>query len=224
MAPQILISFDGTDNDYDALALGRLFARAGGEVSIAYVRHSQESERHREELAHEEAARLLDRGAAWIGLPDVPRHVVVSASTSEGLRALAAEHGADVIVFGSEYRTAPGHIAPQVSTRRLLERSSTAIAIAPARLQDRSDARLGRVVVLDGDQDDAALQTARSLAGDRAGHGDQVDLLVIGSRADARVGNVQISSASERRIEEATSAVLILPRGRGVAFEAPVTA
>ena len=39
MSPKIIVSYDDTDNDRDALALGRLLAVSGAELSLAYVRH-----------------------------------------------------------------------------------------------------------------------------------------------------------------------------------------
>ena len=106
MATKIIVSYDGTDNDRDALALARLFADAGASLELAYVRHALEAERGRERYAEAEAAALLKAGAGSLGQPDLPTHVVMSASTSEGLRDLAVDEGADMIVFGSEYRTA----------------------------------------------------------------------------------------------------------------------
>lgn len=47
MSAKIIVSYDGTANEDDAIALGRVFARAGGEVSLAYVRHNQEPDRDR---------------------------------------------------------------------------------------------------------------------------------------------------------------------------------
>ena len=40
MQTHVIISYDGTDNDHDALALGRILGDAGARVSLAYVRHS----------------------------------------------------------------------------------------------------------------------------------------------------------------------------------------
>ena len=108
MATKIIVSYDGSDNDRDALALARLFADAGASLELAYVRHALEAERGRERYAEAEAATLLKAGATSLGQPDLPAHVVLSASTSEGLRDLAVAEGADMIVFGSEYRTAIG--------------------------------------------------------------------------------------------------------------------
>ena len=67
MPAKIIVSYDGTANEDDAIALGRLLAAAGGEVSLAYVRHTQEPDRDRETLAEAEGQELLlvlfvDRG------------------------------------------------------------------------------------------------------------------------------------------------------------------
>src|SRR5438105_3666057 len=40
MAPKIIVSYDGTDNDRDALALARTFLAAGSSLALAYVRHA----------------------------------------------------------------------------------------------------------------------------------------------------------------------------------------
>ena len=80
MATRIIVSYDDTDNDRDALALGRLLAFSGAELSLAYVRHSQGGA-----LEEKEAEDLLARGAESVGAPDMPRHVVVNAGTSVGL-------------------------------------------------------------------------------------------------------------------------------------------
>ena len=67
MSTKIIVSYDGTANEDDAIALGRVFARAGAEVSLAYVRHSAEPDYSGETLAQHEAETLLERGAALLG-------------------------------------------------------------------------------------------------------------------------------------------------------------
>src|ERR1700759_5199875 len=101
MPLKIIVSYDDTDNDRDALALGRLLTVPGAELALAYVRHS-----YGESLEQGQAEELLERGAASIGAPQIAKHVVVNPATSVGLMELAEREGADVIVFGSEYRTA----------------------------------------------------------------------------------------------------------------------
>ena len=224
MSPKIIVSYDGTDNDRDALALGRAFAGLGAELTLAYVRHTRESEHRREELAHDEAERLLQGGARWLEDPDVARRVVLSGSTPEGLSQLAAELGADVLVFGSDYRTAPGHVAPGNSAARLLEGGSTAIAIAPAGMHEHPELRLANVVATGDEGDASARETATAIA-DRAnatltGPAASADLLVIGSRQGAPEGRVSVSAARHYELEEARCPVLIVPRGVSVRFGA----
>src|SRR6202522_3042644 len=149
MSAKIIISYDGTANEDDAIALGRIFHRAGAEVAVAYVRHSVEPDDSGETLAQGQAEALLQRAAGLLGNPEAARHVVVDRSTPEGLRTLAAAQGADVIVFCSDSHTAKGHIAVGNSAQRLLEGGSTAIAIAPAGLADNAtEAGVQRVVAI----------------------------------------------------------------------------
>jgi nucleotide-binding universal stress UspA family protein len=152
--------------------------------------------------------------------------VVVSGSTAEGLRRLAEEQGADVIVFGSDYRTAAGHVSPQKSAQALLENARTAIAIASANFRSEQATTFGRVGVLASAGDDAAIETARELAesfGARVTRDEPyVDLLVVGSRPEAAEGQVLISAHAQKQIENATSPVLVVPRGVTVRF--PVVA
>jgi nucleotide-binding universal stress UspA family protein len=222
MSPRIIVSYDDTDNDRDALALGRLLAVGGAELSLAYVRHAREGERSREETEQRHAEELLAHGAEAIGAPDVPRHVVVHASTGEGLQELAARQRADVIVFGSEYRTAPGAVAPGTSAQRLLNGGRTAVAIAPADMRSHPAVRIASVGFV-GDGDGAAEETASALAsalGARIGDPDaeRVDFLVIGSRAGAPPGRLELSAVAEYMIETSAAPVLALPRGTPVDF------
>src|SRR5579872_4505320 len=129
---KILVSYDGTDADRDALELGRLLAGAGASLELAYVRHAHAAESGRERLAESEADALLHGGGSTLGDPDLPCHVVLSGSTADGLRSLALDLQAEVIVFGSEYRTARSHVDPQASARRLIDGGPIAVALAPA--------------------------------------------------------------------------------------------
>ena len=119
-----------------------MLADAGAELTLAYVRHTTQTERDREELEEHEAEALLERGARWLGDLEVERRVVVSASTGEGLKWLAEQEQADIIVFGSDYRTAAGHVAPQHSAQTLLEGGPAAVAIAPANYRADRDPQI----------------------------------------------------------------------------------
>jgi len=219
MALKIIVSYDDTDYDRDALALGALLAQAGGELSLAYVRHSFGGA-----LEQEQAEELLARGAASIGTPDIPRHVVVNPGTSVGLTDLAEREGADIIVFGSEYRTAPGIVKPGISAHKLLLGGPAAIAVAPAGLHNAEGVSVGTVGIID-EGDPTARDTANSLAAALGAalveHGSgPVDLLVVGSRPEAPAGKVVLSASSDYAVEAATYPVIVLARGTALSFGA----
>lgn len=217
MALKIIVSYDDTDNDRDALALGRLLALPGAELALAYVRHS-----FGESLDQHAAEALLARGAESVGTPDMPKYVVINPATSVGLGELVEQEGAAVLVFGSEYRTAKGLVKPGISAHKLLLGGSSAIAVAPAGLWSESELTVNTVGIID-EGDPAARQTAESLAAALGAnvveHGSgKLDLLVVGSRKEAPEGKVVLSAASDYAVEAANYPVLVIPRGRVVGF------
>lgn len=225
MSAKIIISYDGTNNEDDAVSLGRLFAAAGAEVSLAYVRHAPEEDTSREILAQHEAEVLLERGSELLGEHEVSRHVITDRSTPEGLSKLAAQTEADVIVFCSDSHTARGHIGVGNSAQRLLEGGTTAVAIAPAGFAQESQQVQRISVAGDGGAQATAEALARALGVELAAAGNQdTSLLVVGSRPEAEEGRVSLSAASENLIEVATCPVLVVPRGRSVVFAGPTVA
>jgi nucleotide-binding universal stress UspA family protein len=222
VAARIIVSYDDTDNDRDALALGRLLAAPGASLALAYVRHATQENGTRETLARRQADELLQRGAEAIDAPDTARHVVVSASTADGLAELAAAEEAEVLVFGSDYRTARGAVMPQRSAERLLSGGEVGIALAPADFRSRPGP-VRRIGVLDSDGDAAPVATAAALAealgATVTDPGDgPVELLVVGSRAGTPPGRLELSAAAEYAIEAAYSPVIAVPRERPLAF------
>jgi len=221
MPAKIIVSYDGTANEDDAIVLGRMLGAVGGEVALAYVRHTHQPDRDRETLAEHEAQDLLERGVGLLGQPDAPRHVVTDRSTPEGLAALAESEGADVIVFCSDSHTAKGHVSIGNSAGRLLEGGHTAIAIAPVDLPEQHP-DIKRIVAV-GDGDGGARHTAEALASALGGTVSRVangetDLLVFDSRPEAEPGRVQLSSAATHLIEVAACPVLVVPRGVTIPF------
>lgn len=220
MATRAIISYDDTPNDHDALAFGRVLDAAGAELTLAYVRHTTRQAPEEELLEESEAQALLERGARMLGDVVVDRRVIVSPSTAEGLKWLAWQEEADLVVFGSDYRTAAGHVAPQKSAEAMLEGGTTAVAIAPANYRSETAGVFGRVGIMATADDDRALETARDIAESFGAivtdDEPYVDLLVIGSRAEAPHGRVMISSVAWNAIESAAFPVLVLPRGATV--------
>jgi nucleotide-binding universal stress UspA family protein len=223
MPPTIIVSYDGTSNDDDALVLGKMLAAAGAELELAYVRHSQEFDPRREELAQHDAERRLEQGAQLLGDTTVARHVVVSASTGAGLARLAESEGASVIVFGSDYRITPGRVEPGTTAQFLLEGGPVAIAVAPAGLRLSGEKGIRAIAVAGPAEDTEARQTADALAerlgADVVASGNgSADLTVVGSQIGAPPGRIALGGATRNQLDSATSAVLVLPRGVAVTF------
>ncbi|MDE3133588.1 MAG: universal stress protein [Acidobacteriota bacterium] len=223
MTADLIISYDGTPNDDDALALGKLLAQPGSSVALAYVRHAREFDSRREELAQYDAEQRLERGAALIGIP-VTQHVVAGAATGEVLGGLAEELGAAIIVFGSDYRTPLGRAEPGTSAQRLLEGGSVAIAVAAAGLRARPDAAITAIAVpFGGPINDDARATAADLAASVGAEvvdagADGIDLIVVGSHEGAPAGRVVVAGEVRNELSSARSSVLVLPAQTRIEF------
>jgi nucleotide-binding universal stress UspA family protein len=215
---RVIVSYDGTETDDDALALGKLLAEPG-ELALAYIRHSKELDPGREKLAAHDAERRLDRGAELLGRPDVPKHVVFGASTGGALEELADAEGASVVVFGSDYRTQPGHAEPPTSAQRLLEIGDTAVGVAASGLRADPDASIATIAVVSPDGDETALRSAQALAGAIGAElvapgGEKADLIVVGSQPGAPAGRVALSGASRTVLDASRGSVLVVPSGK----------
>ncbi len=215
---KVIISYDGTETDDDALALGRLLGDAG-ELALAYIRHSQELDPQREKVAQHDAERRLAQGAEMLGRPDVPQHVVFGGSTGAALEELANAEGASIVVFGSDYRTQPGHAEPPNSAQRLLEIGGTAVGVAASGLRAEEPQSIATIAVVSPDGDDTALRSAEALAGERGGQvggldGGKADLIVVGSQPGAPAGRVALSGAARTALDASRGSVLVVPSGK----------
>jgi hypothetical protein len=223
MTADLIISYDGTPNDDDALALGKLLAQTGSSVALAYVRHSKEFDPRRERIAQHDAEQRLERGAALLDIP-AARHVVVGASTGDVLGELAQRERASIIVFGSDYRTSPGRAEPGTSAQRLLDGGPVAIAVAAAGLRASGDSSIRTVAVpFAGPVNDDARATAAALAAKLGAtvvdaSSAAVDLIVVGSRADAPKGRVVVAGDVRTELNSARSSVLVLPAETRIEF------
>ena len=206
MATKIIVSYDGTENDTDALALGQLLARAGGSLALAYVRHAAEPEAGREQRAQKRGG-----GAARERRPLArrPRRAAASScsapSTPEGLRDLAEreERGADRLRLRVPHDAgARRSAAPRRSCCSRAARSR--VAIAPGRACSdrprRDDRRRSPPSSENGDPAAAARRRPRSRRGSarRSSRGptDEAGLVVIGSKPGTASGRVTLSAAA----------------------------
>ncbi|MGI8713525.1 MAG: hypothetical protein ACR2NR_10145 [Solirubrobacteraceae bacterium] len=216
MSLAIIVSYDGTTHDDDALMLGRMLAATGATLSLAYVRHSREYDLQREAIGQHDADRRLEQGAVWLGDESLARHVVVNPSTGAGLGTLAASEGSGLIVFGSDYRTPPGKVQPGGSAQGLLENGAVAIAVAAAGLRVHAGAKITTVSVA-GEAGGAAAQSAQAIA---AAAGAELiegrrdaDLILVDSRPGAPAGRVALDGATRAHLDSARGSVIVVPRG-----------
>jgi hypothetical protein len=221
MAISIIVSYDGTANDDDGLALAKMLAETGASLALAYVRHTREYDPRREEIAQHDAQQRLHHGAIWLGDETLPQHVVLNPSTAEGLAALADAQGASVIVFGSDYRTTPGQVEPGAAAQGLLEGGAVAIAVAQAGLRTQPVDGIRLISVIGTGADEAADQTATALAAAIgatiiAPSDGKADLIVVGSQATSPPGRIALSGATRSELDSAHSSALVLPRGKPV--------
>ncbi|HXW58117.1 MAG TPA: universal stress protein [Solirubrobacteraceae bacterium] len=216
----VIVSYDGSRDDRDALALGQLFASAGAGLSLAYVRHAPEADTQADATAQAEAEELLAAAAEQLNGADVQQYVVLNASTADGLAALAGQVGADIIAFGSSYRTPPGRIAlPHTAEQLIDDEVPCSIAVAPAGAYD-ARASIAALRVYDEDDDEEVQRTASSLASALGASIAEQEggLLLIASRSDTPVGRLGISATAREQAEQADSPVLLLARGAQLSF------
>jgi len=218
MSADIIVSYDGTENDEDAVALANLLTATGARLALAYVRHAHEWDANRERIAQHDAELRLERGALGLEDPEVERHVVFDASTPAGLERLAAEEGASLIVFGSEYRTSPGRAEPGTSAQQLIDGGAVAVAVAAAGLRARHDAAVSTIAVAPDGQDDAGVETAEALAAalgaDIVPVGVGAELIVVGSQPGAPDGRITLSGSARATLNAVRGSVLVVPCGR----------
>jgi nucleotide-binding universal stress UspA family protein len=221
MATPVIVSYDGTTNDDDALALGRMLAVGGAKLSLAYVRHSREYDPRREEIGAFDAERRLEQGAVWLKKPEIERHVVVDPSTGAGLAKLAASEDAKLILFGSDYRTPPGRVEPGGSAQGLLQGSPVAIGVAAAGLRTRGDEKIQTISVA-GDSNGAAHQTAEALAQALGAQvlegGGNADLILVDSQSNGPEGRIALGGSARGQLDSARGSVIVLPRGAALAL------
>lgn len=174
---RILIGFDGSSHGDDALAFGRVLARAAGAdaeaiVAIAYKpvipKDSSGTESDYQARLRYEAEQELERARALA--PELPAAAfrTVRGSVAKALHELAEELGADAIVVGTSHRGALGRVWAGSATEQVLHGAPCAVAVAPVGYAELPEERrrLARVgVAYDGSPEaKVALSAAIALA------------------------------------------------------------
>jgi nucleotide-binding universal stress UspA family protein len=163
MRPKIVIAYDATPAAADGLVLGRVLGDLrDADLLLARVLPDTDSTEATERaMQHWFHATLHEtREAAEELLGDRPFELwpVFRMPVAEGINALAADQGAELIVFGSPERGPLGHVLLGNAAAAACEGAPCAVAIAPRGFRDHPAALLPPTigVAFDGSAEAAA--------------------------------------------------------------------
>jgi nucleotide-binding universal stress UspA family protein len=197
---RVLVGYEDRDQGRDALALGRQLAdTTGAELVVGGVfpLDSIRSTWTDRGVGDAEDPRPLEDAARSVG---AETEAIPSSSPARGLRELAEETGADLVVVGSSHRGRLGRVLAGTVGTALLHGAACAVAVAPRGYRHRAGAGLGAVVVgFDGSAAARqALLTGWQLAG-RVG----VPLELVSVAVPPAPPAVHIGMASDQLLEAA---------------------
>ncbi len=176
---KILVGIDGEEGGRDALALARALGGDGAELTLAYVAPGDGRATRAANLAFDAAVRadaelLLDHERAAAGV-EAAVLLCEAPSVGSGLRHLAEEAGATIVVVGTSRRSALARLLGGDDARGTIREAALPVAVAP-RGYAAAPAPIRRIGVGFDESDEAlaALELARALA---AGHGATIDVV-----------------------------------------------
>lgn len=273
----IVVGWDGTDSGRDALRLAaELHEQLGGLLVVASVLGSAlpGMAGSRGERA-DQAAELERLARERLGDVEISFREALEGPAAQGLREVAEEEGATLVVIGSPHRGTLGRTLLGSTAEKLLELAPCPLAVAPrdyaasehvglgivgvgydespqsraalglaARIARRAGDELEVLTVAPGytsgelplgpleplrheaeqrlehalrEVPDDVARSGKILVGDPAAlleeEGVELDLLIIGSRAEGRVGRLLHQSVSADVIARSPCPVIVVPRG-----------
>lgn len=129
----VVIGVDGHRGGREAISLAAALLEPGGRLILANVVRPRSAARLGPlfaEVDRRAAAEVLDAERARLEIPALTE-VIVRDSVADGLHAIAARVGADLLVVGSAHRGAVGRIVLGDDARGVLNGAHCAVAIAP---------------------------------------------------------------------------------------------
>ena len=215
----IIVSYDGTANDDDALALGKLLARTGAtpraglRPPLTRVRSGARGDRPARCGAQAGAGRRLARGP---GSSPAHRHQRLDRG---GPWPAGRERGrlADRVRLGLPDATGAGRardLGPAPARGRADRGRGGA-----GRASDARGASIESIALASSDGESAAQETAAALAAKLGARvvepgAAEIDLIVAASQNGAPEGRVALGGATRGHLDAARSAVIVLPRGK----------
>jgi nucleotide-binding universal stress UspA family protein len=192
---------------HDAVALAKQLVSTDGRLTLANIyvfpaepRLSGGYASEDEAVERRRAAALLQRARAEAGRPAAARWRG-ARSVGRGLHELAEDLDADVLVVGMSRKDLVGRVLPGGNARATVNGAPCAVAVAPAGYAGRVGAieRVG--VCYDGSAEELARTSTN------------VDLLVVGSRRQGRLGRLVRRGRYRSLANAAECPLLIVRRG-----------
>jgi nucleotide-binding universal stress UspA family protein len=171
MNPVIVVAYNATEEAADGLTLGRLLAELQrGHLFVApvfpHIHSSEVTERETQRHSHEEVAATHAEAARVLGDDAFELWPIFGETVADGIQALAAERGADLIVFGSAEHGPIGRVLLGSSAEEAVHGAPCAVAVAPHGLRKHPHIAPNVVgVAFDGSPESiAALNRGHALA------------------------------------------------------------
>jgi nucleotide-binding universal stress UspA family protein len=168
--PRIVVGFDNTPSGFDAVALARELAEATGtHLTVAYVYPSHAITAAEVQVdpgfgqyVRDQARHHLDSaGPALEGFTRWDLVAYAATTPARGLRELADDAGAALVVVGSTHRHGIGFAMPGTTAQRLLHGSSFPLMVAPAAWREPRTGGIGTIGAgFDGSRGSAAALAA----------------------------------------------------------------
>ena len=216
---KVIISYDGTENDDDALALGKLLADPG-DLALAYIRHSQELDPQREKVAQHDAEQRLRPGRRAARAPGRPPARGLRRLDRRGAgRARERRRRLDRRVrlglpHPARARRAAQFRATAAGDRRHRRSLSRPPGCAPSR-RSRSPRSLSSRPTATRPRCALPRRSPASACGQVTGlDGAGADLIVVGSQPGAPAGRVALSGAARTALDASRGSVLVVPSGK----------
>lgn len=180
---RIIVGVDGSERSEDAVAFGRLVARASGApvtVASAYtydhLAARDPSDEYGSFLRREVETVLEDLSGPLSDLPSLETRAVTDGSPARALQEIALDRDAGLIVVGSSHTGRLGRVLPGSTAERLLHGSPCPVAVVPRGYRSAPAHRTGMIACAwdERPESEAALAAAEDLA-----HGLSASLRVV---------------------------------------------
>ena len=169
MFGNVVVGVDEYEGGRDAIALAKLFAGGGAQVTLVHVAPTDPRALRRFSPAYDPTEQhrvhdVLRRISHEAGITAEIRSFAAT-SVGRGLHVYAQRHAANLLVIGSSRRSLFGRVLVGDDTRESLNGAPCAVAIAPAGYH-REEARVGEIgVAYNGSpESEHALRVATTLA------------------------------------------------------------